>query len=453
MVGNMARMVQQFKHSACQEVDDEVIQRACRQAGHTWRERELGPVATIRMFLLQILYGNVACNAVPHLARRDVTGASYCEARRRIPLAAFQTLLATCTGRMVEAARDTGRWLGHRLLILDGCHFSMPDVPELERQFGYPPNQAPGCGFPVAHWLAVVHFRTGIIQQAILSRACGHDLPDAAQAEQQLETGDVVLADSAFCSFVHFVLLLARGLHGIFRAHGRLIVDFTPGRPHVPRNHRSRKWKKQQPSSRWIKSLGPEDQIVEWPCSEQCPRWLDLQAWTQMPRQLLLRELRYTVKRPGFRVHAVTLVTTLLDPVRYPKEKLAEAYGLRWTVETCFRHLKTTMRMNVLRSQSVAGVMKELIMFLLVYNLARMTMVEASRRQGVPVDRISFVDALRWLATTRPGDPLCDLVINPHRPGRVEPRCRKRRPNGTYPLLHQPRSQLKQLLLSQNLPA
>jgi Transposase DDE domain len=453
MVSSMARMIEHFKLSACKEVDDEVIQQACREAGHIWRERELGPVATIRMFLQQILYGNVACNAVPHLARKDVTGASYCEARKRIPLAAFQRLLGACTARMVEAARHTGCWLGHRLLILDGCHFSMPDVPELGSQFGYPPNQAPGCGFPVAHWLAVVHFGTGIIQQAILARACSHDLPDAAQAEQELETGDVVLADAAFCSFVHFALLLARGLHGIFRAHGRLIVDFKVGRPHVPRSHKSRKWKKHQPSSRWVRTLGPQDQIVEWPCSEQCPRWLDIQAWSQMPSHLLLRELRYTVSRPGFRVHTVTLVTTLLDPLRYPKEKLAEAYGLRWTVETCFRHLKTTMRMNVLHCQSVAGVMKELIMFLLVYNLVRMTMLEASRHQRVPVDRISFVDALRWLATACPGDPLCDLVINPHRPGRVEPRCRKRRPAGPYPWLQQPRSQLKQLLLAQPLPA
>jgi len=35
---------------------------------------------------------------------------------------------------------------------------------------------------------------------------------------------------------------------------------------------------------------------------------------------------------------------------------------------------------------------------LLVYNLVRMTMCETARRQGVPPERISFVDALRWLA-------------------------------------------------------
>ena len=66
-------------------------------------------------------------------------------------------------------------------------------------------------------------------------------------------------------------------------------------------------------------------------------------------------------------------------------------------------------------------------MFAIVYNLVRLVMLEAGRRQGVPLDRISFVDALRWLSSSPPGTPLPELVVNPHRPGRVEPRCQKRR--------------------------
>src|SRR5690606_31628025 len=111
------------------------------------------------------------------------------------------------------------------------------------------------------------------------------------------------------------------------------------------------------------------------------------------------------------------------------------AYRLRWSIETSFRHLKTTMQMDVLRCQTVRGVTKELTMFLLIYNLVRMTMLEAARRQKVPVERISFIDALRWLATAHPGDPLPDLVVNPLRPNRLEPRARKRRPK-QYDLLN-----------------
>jgi hypothetical protein len=71
MQGNIARIVAQFKQSWSQELEDDAIRAACRQAGHSWRERELGPVTTVRMFLLQILFGNVACNFVPRLAGKD----------------------------------------------------------------------------------------------------------------------------------------------------------------------------------------------------------------------------------------------------------------------------------------------------------------------------------------------------------------------------------------------
>ena len=98
MVGNIARIVAQFKQRWGRELEDDAILAACREAGHRWRERDLGPVATVRMFLLQILYGNAACNFVPRLAGQDVTGSAYCEARARLPLEALQMLLAESKG-------------------------------------------------------------------------------------------------------------------------------------------------------------------------------------------------------------------------------------------------------------------------------------------------------------------------------------------------------------------
>lgn len=453
MFANMAQIVGQFKQSWSRELEDDAIVRACQEAGHTWRERELGPVATVKMFLLQILFGNVACDYVPHLAGKNVTGSAYCTARGRLPLAALQTLLTRCTTRMAECVRDTGLWLGHRLFLIDGSGFSMPDTDPLREHFGQPGGQAAGCGFPTAHWLALVHFGSGLFQKVITAPLRTHDLKGVAQLHPELKAGDVVLGDRAFGSFGHVALLVSRGLHGIFRAHQKLIVDFTPGRPHVVPGRGKSAAHKGQPRSKWIESLGPLDQIVEWFRPVEVPDWLTAEAWAALPATLRVRELRYTIARPGFRVHTVTLVTTLLDPVRYPKVKLAEAYGLRWTIETGLAHLKTTMKMDVLRCQTVRGVEKELTVFLLVYNLVRMTVLEAARRQGVPPERISFVDALRWLATARPGDELPELVVNPKRPGRVEPRVRKRRPK-QFPLMKKPRALLREeLLLAQSVGA
>jgi hypothetical protein len=93
----------------------------------------------------------------------------------------------------------------------------------------------------------------------------------------------------------------------------------------------------------------------------------------------------------------------------------------------------------------VDGVLKELIVFALIYNLVRLVMAQVARRQQVAIDRISFIDAARWLATVRDDESLSSLVVNPHRPYRYEPRVRKRRPK-QYPLMQTPRKELHKSL-------
>lgn len=452
---SIARVVEKLKQNWSAEIDEPAIIEACTDAQHPWRDRKLGPVATVQMFLLQILNGNTACNHVVRLAGKDVTGGAYCEARSRLPLAVLQTLLMRCTAKMSESVRETGLWLGHRLFILDGSSFSMSDNQPLQDYFGQSGQQAKGCGFPTAHWLALVHFGSGLIQKVFTGPLRTHDLAGVPQVHPELKTGDIALGDRAFCSYAHLALLLAQGVLGIFRAHQRLIVDFTLNRPHVDQKSRGKKGSKGLPTSRWVKSLGPLDQIVEWVRPQSVPSWLTVEAFAAILPTMLVRELRYNIERPGFRVKQITLATTLLDPERYPRDELARAYGLRWNIETCFGHLKTTMQMDVLHCQTVTGVLKELTMFLLVYNMVRMTMLAAAERQGVAVERISFVDALRWLAISQlrwlgaehRADELPDLVVNPLRPGRYEPRVRKRRLK-EYSLMKRPRAVLREALAS-----
>ena len=81
-----------------------------------------------------------------------------------------------------------------------------------------------------------------------------------------------------------------------------------------------------------------------------------------------------------------------------------------------------------------------------------MVMLEAALRQGVAVKRISFIDALRWLASACSDDELPELVVLPRRPGRYEPRACKRRPK-PYDLLNQPRAVLREALRIQSLAA
>ncbi len=100
------------------------------------------------------------------------------------------------------------------------------------------------------------------------------------------------------------------------------------------------------------------------------------------------------------------------------------------------------------RERTLPGVVKELVAFVIIYNLVRRVMHVAARRQGVDPARVSFIDAWRWLKHARPGEELPRLVVNPGRPGRVEPRVRKRRPK-QFPVMKRPRAELRQALLAQ----
>jgi hypothetical protein len=419
----------------------ETIEQVCRQCNYSWRKRVLDPATTIYLFLLQILHGNTACQHVVHFGGWSFTDSAYCQARKRLPLAVYHWLLEkiAATSRAVTAGGS--RWLGHRVWLVDGSSFSMPDQPELQRHFGQPGGQRKGCGFPVAKWLALFDLTTGMLLRSATAPLRSHEMSRSAAISRELEPGDLVLGDRGFCSYAHLALLVGRALHGVFRIHQKQIVDFTPGRPGTRGGSKDVPG---LPRSRWVLAQGDSDQVVVWCKPKKRPSWMTAEEYEALPGEITVRELRYRVEVPGYRVREITLVTTLLDAADYPASALAELYYRRWQVEINFRHIKISMKLDVLRCETVEGVLKELAVFALAYNLVRSVMVESACLQGVDPDRIGLVDTVRWLIGIEEGD-LSVLVVNPSRRGRVEPRVVKRRPK-QYMRMNEPRSVLRKQL-------
>jgi hypothetical protein len=421
------------------------IEEICREHHLRWRNRELDPATTIGLFIQQVLAGNAPCSEVRHLAGHGAafTGQAYCEARSRIPLAVYQSLLSEVTAALLPVAGwEEHRWHGHRTFHIDGSAFSMADTPELREAFGTPPSQKPGCGFPVAHLMVLFNAGTGLLLDAWASPLRTGDVAHTLEAHVQLDRGDILIGDDAFSGYPHLASLVQQGLHGLFPVHHKRIVDFTPNRPHCPEG---KKAVADMPRSRWIKSLGKEDQLVEYFKPKTKALWMSREQHDALPDSIIVREIRRTVARPGLGKVVVVMMTTLIDASKYPAAELLDLRLSRWNVETDIRHLKTTMKMDVLHCHSEAGVRKELAIFALVYNLVRAVMLEAAERQTVPLARISFADAYKWLRHARPGDTLPALIVNPHRPNRIEPRCIKRRAK-PYDLMIKPRGELRKLL-------
>jgi hypothetical protein len=404
----------------------EQLEQACCDHALAWRERLLPPLVTLRLFVLQVLHGNTAIAHLRQLSGIDFAPASYCEARQRLPLGILTALLSG----LVRWAQQTGAAggggaagaggtapLGQRVLIVDSSNFSMSDQPLLREHFGLPQNTQAGVSFPLAKIMGVLDAASGLFVQMLCLPLLVHEMRAVVNVHSALVSGDILLGDRGFCSFVHLALLNARGVLACFRLHQKRKGQGGHG-------------------------------LTRWPRPAQPPAWMPLEQFVALPEQITVRLVSYTLTRQGFRTRQVTLATTLLDEQLWPDQKLAQLYGQRWRIEGCFNQLKTTMKMNVLKCRTLAGVLKELAVYLLVYNLVVLAMGRAAQAQQVGVSRLSFIDALRKLACRMLGlAGVPRLLINPHRPGRWEPRVLRRRLK-PYDLLTRPREELKKAVES-----
>jgi hypothetical protein len=245
----------------------------------------------------------------------------------------------------------------------------------------------------------------------------------------ELHEGEVLLADRLYCSWFEMALLKQRGVDVVVHQHQSRRVDFRRGR-----------------------SMGCRDHVVRWPKPDR-PDWMDRDVYASLPDELEVREVEVVIRRNGFRPVKLVVATTLLDAETYGPEDLAEVYWQRWQAELDLRSIKEVMQMGELRCKTPAMVRKEIWTHFLAYNLIRGMISQAAAEHGRKPCQISFKGALQTLNAFQ--SILLDsrdvleiyrrllTAIASHqvgdRPGRIEPREKKRR-RKNYDILTQPRS-------------
>jgi hypothetical protein len=401
------------------------------------RERLYPPTVTLSMFIKQSLDEDGSCQrAVNGWAAQRVaeglrpqsmdTGA-YCRARQRLPVE-MVTALTRETGKLLCAQANTGwRWRGRTVKLVDGTGISMPDTPDNQAQYPQSSNQAPGVGFPLARLVGVICLSTGAVVDAAVGPFAGKGHSEHSLVRELLDgfcAGEVMLADALYCSYWLIAMLQSAGVDVLFEQHGSRITDFRRGQ-----------------------RLGTRDHAVTWHKPVQRPPWMTCEQYAAYPDVLTVREVKGEKR---------VLVTTMLDPRKTRKKDLLELYAQRWHVELDFRNIKTTLGMDVLRCLTPPMVEKELWVNLLAYNLIRLLMAQAALEAGLHPRELSFKHALQmWTQWTLmhsgrgqdwQRDTLFQLIAQVrvgHRPGRLEPRARKRRPK-PYPWLKVPRPLARQ---------
>ena len=456
----LSRQVESLRRDFAQEsglpfvnlLSEERIRSALMHAKCFFRDRLYTPFVTLWIFLSQVFDPDHSMRqAVARLiAFRVARGQkpcssetkAYSNARQRLPEEVL-TQLTRQTGRQLQTqAPAAWSWCGRCVKLIDGSTASMPDTPANQAAYPQARTQAAGLGFPILRFVVLFSLAVGTVLDAALGPYKGKQTGETALfrgLHEQLDRDDVVLADRYFCSYFEIALLQQRGVDVVMRMHHLRRVDFRRGR-----------------------RLGQGDHIVRWHKPDARPEWLDQATYDAMPATLTMRELRVRVPHQRFRSREVIVVTTLLDPVAFPKHDVGELYRLRWHAELDLRSLKTVLQMDVLRGHSPAMVRKEIWAHLLVYNLIRTTMAQAAHKHQLDPRTISFKGTMQTLHAFRIAlqtAPLAELTRVCHalldaiarhrvgdRPNRVEPRAKKRRPK-PHPLLNQPREKARKALV------
>jgi hypothetical protein len=327
-------------------------------------------------------------------------------------------------------------WCGRRVKAYDGTTVLMSDTPANQESYPQHSNQKTGCGFPLMKLVVWFCVSTGAVLSVSMAAFNVSEWQMSRELYATLEPGEVGLADSAYGTYVDLALVQQAGSDGVFRKHHARHCDFRRG-----------------------KRLGAGDHLVQWQRPQHCPKSMSPQEFEQLPETLDVREVSLSIETPGFRPLKIILVTTLLDSKRYPKAKLAELYQLRWqATEVNLRHLKTTLKLEMVTAKTPEMVRKEVWVHLITYNLLRALMLEASAHEQLPPTQLSLQGVRQHFNQFRPlfaqatwqeRQRLYQILLNvicaqllPLRPSRAEPRVVKRRPK-PFPRMKQPRSTLK----------
>jgi len=423
-----------------------VIEKVLQEQGVHYRQTLYTPIVVIWAWLSQVLDAD---KSLSHAVKRVIawiavageampsgdTGA-YSKARKRLPLAVLKPLLQQTATALTSQVQPEQRWCGRRVKAYDGTSVLMSDTPANQKVYPQHSNQKAGCGFPLAKVVVWFCGTTGAVLEVAIAAFNTSEWQLSRQLYATLQADDVVVADSAYGTYVDLALVHLAQADGVFRKHHARRYDV----------HKAQ-------------TLGVGDHIVQWQRPQRCPQSISSTEFKALPPNMKVRQVHLLIQQPGFRPTEIILVTTLMDPKRYPKAKLAELYQLRWhATEVNFKHLKTTLKLEMIAAKTPEMVQKEICIHLLAYNLLRTLMWQAAQAAQVPPLRISlqatrqqFNQFRPILAQTTPQKrrhlytTLLELVSHqlvPLRPNRKEPRVVKRRPK-PFPKMQQPRSVLK----------
>jgi hypothetical protein len=358
----------------------------------------------------------------------SASSSAFCQARQRLPKKVLEETLERSSGKLSGSVRAVGN---RNVYVVDGTGITLADSAANQAEYPQPSGQKPGCGYPLMQVVGLLNLGTRALERVSCSPM---DADEGGMFDvdllKHLEAGDVLMGDRGFFSYVRLAMLANAGVEVVMRLNSPAC------------------WPKEITGDEgWVQRRKPR--LGQTPM-----HWTDAE-WEALRPTTAIRYVRVHVQRKGFRPQTLYLATTIAD-ISAPE--LANLYFERWAVELCFDDLKTTLGMDFVPVKSPEMAEKLVLMLAIVHNLIRWVMNQSSRRFSVPTAELSFKGTLDGIArfarectrmgqrqSTRLFDALLGVIAAdrfPLRPGRIEPRVKKRRPKN-FDLMTRARSQYR----------
>ena len=352
---------------------------------------------------------------LPASGARAIADSAVAQARARLGPSPLRWLFERCADAWARASAERLGWRGLAVYGVDGTTLRVPDSPENRAKFG---GQGAGgkrghSGYPLVRAVTLMALRSHLLLAVRFGPYNVSERKHARDLWPSVPDDSLVIVDRGFMYAKDLVPLEANGRN----------------RHWLTRARKNNKW-------RVLKRLGPGDALAEVLVNRHSRR-----EDPTLPEHWRMRTIRY--RRRGFREQ--TLLTSLLDPVKYPKAEIIALYHERWELELGYDEVKTELleREEAIRSRSPAGVEQELWGIALAYNLVRLEMEHAAEVAKVQPTRMSFVGSLRairfqlgYFALIKPGkmtkvlerfhrELALSCVLPPRRAERLYPRAVK----------------------------
>jgi hypothetical protein len=277
------------------------------------------------------------------------------QARQRLGSAPLRALFDLLRGPAATGAVAAVWWRGLLPVVVDGTVLTVADSTANLRHYVKQRCNNGGSGYPSLRLSALLTCGTRSVLDAVFDPITTGETRQAARLARSLRAGMLLLADRNYA---------AADLITTFTATGAdLLIRCKTGRklPLIRRCH----------DGSWLSVIAGQ------------------------PVRIIEARISVTTTG-GSHIGYYRLITTLLDPRRYPAADLVRLYHQRWEIETAYLELKSTiLGGRVLRARTPDGIDQEIHALLIVYQVLRTAMVDATdSRPGLDPDRASFTTAL-----------------------------------------------------------